>query len=99
MHGVGHEQGHLLPGHMMAGLGIHKLGLQHLAIVKPFLIYHITVQVIVKNLHRIIFLVIEDEGFIIRQWVVMKMITNDRCQALPSLSHIRRDATDIEAGA
>lgn len=58
----------------MTTLYFHKLWFQHLAIIKPFLINHIAIQVIVKDLHRIIFLVIEDEGFSVGRRVAMKRV-------------------------
>jgi len=52
-----------------------------------------------KDLHRIIFLVIEDEGFSIGRWVAMKILTDYCCQSFSSFSHICWDAADIEIGA
>ena len=52
-----------------------------------------------KDLHRIIFLVIEDEGFSVGRRVAMKILTDYRCQSFSSFSHICWDAADIEIGA
>ena len=76
----------LFTSYKMATLYFHKLWFQHLAIIKPFLINHIAIQVIVKDLHRIIFLVIEDEGFSIGRWVAMKILTDYCCQSFSSFS-------------
>ena len=50
----------MFTSYKMTTLYFHKLWFQHLAIIKPFLINHIAIQVIVKDLHRIIFLVIDE---------------------------------------
>ena len=47
----------------------------------------------------VIYLIIEDKGFVVSQWVAMKILTNYRGQALSSLSHICGDAADKETCA
>ena len=64
-------------GNMVGRLAFFKRRLEETTVIEPFLIHHITIQVIVQYLHFLVVLGVEDESFIITQRITFHHFTDN----------------------
>ena len=83
----------------MTSLYLRKLRLQKPAIVKPLLIHHIAVKVIMQDLDLPVILSVEYESLVIALGVMSHHLTYYTSQAFTSVAHIRRIAADVIFGS
>ena len=79
----------------MGRLAFFKRRLEETTVIEPFLIHHITIQVIVQYLHFLIILGVEDKGFIVTQRITFHHFTDYLSKPFTTFTHVSRTGTDI----